>query len=256
VIRVEDAVKFSWKFLTGVAFLLTGFFITACQAVPDKSITDPVLLSASNESEIKPAPEQNVPAKTPSFTPVSTETIKVDSTEDAGIKATPTLVIHPTSTTDPLSGALADCQATGNPSFEEETLTLVNQERGKKSLPPLVMNDLLVAAARVHSADMACRNYFSHQGLDGSTSFKRMESSGYLMAYAGENIYAGPEVYNTPSQAVRHWMNSSTHRASILNPNYTEAGVGYYFSKPAAYDGYFTIDFASPAVIDAQSEGN
>jgi uncharacterized protein YkwD len=151
---------------------------------------------------------------------------------------------------------LADCQATGNPSFEKETLTLVNKEREKKNLPPLIMNDLLVAAARAHSADMACRNYFSHQGLDGSSSFKRMEASGYQMAYAGENIYAGPEQYNTPAQAVRHWMNSSTHRASILNPNYTEAGVGYYFFKPATYDGYFTIDFASPAVIDAQSEGN
>jgi uncharacterized protein YkwD len=44
-------------------------------------------------------------------------------------------------------------------------------------------------------------------------------------------------------------MNSSTQRNAILNPNYTEAGVGYYFYKPATYDVYFTIDFASPASL-------
>jgi uncharacterized protein YkwD len=256
VIRVKDTVKYYWKFFTGVAFLLTGFFITACQVVPDTSASNPVSSSVSSQSEIEHAPEQNEPAKTKSLTPVFTETKIVDSTENADTATTPAQVSSPTLTANPLTGVLADCKATGNPSFEEETLTLVNQEREKKSLPPLVLNDLLVAAARAHSADMACRNYFSHQGLDGSTSFKRMEASGYQMAYAGENIYAGPEQYNTPAQAVRHWMNSSSHRASILNPNYTEAGVGYYFSKPATYDGYFTIDFASPAVIDAQSEGN
>jgi uncharacterized protein YkwD len=50
-------------------------------------------------------------------------------------------------------------------------------------------------------------------------------------------------------------MNSSTHRNAILNPNYTEAGVGYYFYKPATYDGYFTMDFASPeSIVEEKQE--
>lgn len=138
------------------------------------------------------------------------------------------------------------CNAEGNLDFEVRALKLANIERQKRNLPPLVMDPDLVTAARGHSADMACRNYFSHYGKESSTPFDRMRSAGYEMLYAGENIYAGPEIYNDPAQAVRHWMNSSSHRAAILNPNYTEAGVGYYFYKPAAYDGYFTMDFASP----------
>jgi uncharacterized protein YkwD len=142
--------------------------------------------------------------------------------------------------------AFNTCKAEGNLDFEVRALKLANIERQKRNLPPLIMDPDLVTAARGHSADMACRNFFSHYGMDRSTPFDRMRSAGYAMVYAGENIYAGPEIYNDPAQAVRHWMNSPSHRAAILNPNYTEAGVGYYFYKPAAYDGYFTMDFASP----------
>jgi uncharacterized protein YkwD len=249
-------VKSKWKTFSGIMLLLMGFSISACQTEPGKSVINPVSSSASNELEIESTSKPQMTVKTQSLSSLPTKTNNVDSAENADSKATSTLAPHPTLATVPTRKEVSDCQAAGNPSFEEETLALVNQEREKNNLPPLTMNHLLVAAARVHSADMACHNYFSHQGLDGSSPFKRMESSGYQMSYASENIYAGPEEFNTPAQAVRYWMNSPSHRASILNPHYTEAGVGYYFFKPATYDGYFTIDFASPAVTDAPSKGN
>jgi uncharacterized protein YkwD len=247
-------VKSNWKILIPAIGLLIGFSLSACLSEPVKSTINPI--SSSIGLEIIPTSEPQIPVKTPSLNPESTAITKVDPTVSTDAKATPTLVIYPTLLPNPPGEGLSGCLAVGNPTFEEETLALVNQEREKKSLPPLAMNNHLVAAARAHSADMACRNYFSHQGSDGSTSFERMESNGYKMSYAGENIYAGPEQFNTPTQAVRHWMNSPSHRASILNPDYTEAGVGYYYFKPAVYDGYFTIDFASPALIETQSADN
>jgi uncharacterized protein YkwD len=39
----------------------------------------------------------------------------------------------------------------------------------------------------------------------------------------GENIAAGQQ---TPAQVVEAWMNSSGHRANILNPNFTHMAVG------------------------------
>jgi uncharacterized protein YkwD len=169
--------------------------------------------------------------------------------------AVPTRITRSTLPARPPGDDIGDCQAQGNLTFEEQTLVLVNRERQKKDLPPLLMNHLLVEAARVHSADMACRNYFNHYGINGSSPFDRMRLAGYQMSYAGENIYAGPDENNTPEVAVRLWMNSSTHRNAILNPNYTEAGVGYYFYKPATYDGYFTMDFASPeSIVEEKQE--
>jgi uncharacterized protein YkwD len=49
------------------------------------------------------------------------------------------------------------------------------------------------------------------------------------------------------------WMNSSGHRANILNCNYTEIGIGYYYQADDTYPGgswgyrhYWTQDFGKP----------
>ena len=41
---------------------------------------------------------------------------------------------------------------------------------------------------------------------------------------AGENIAKG---YASPQAVVNGWMNSSGHRANILNVSYTQIGIGY-----------------------------
>jgi uncharacterized protein YkwD len=72
---------------------------------------------------------------------------------------------------------------------------------------------------------------------------------------AGENIYRGratpPE--DSPEETVDGWMNSSGHRANILNPNVTHLGVGvyYYTGDPQGYYAYFVQVFANWAVDPA-----
>ena len=54
-----------------------------------------------------------------------------------------------------------------------------------------------------------------------------MKAFGLSYRSAGENIAYG---YRTPQAVVNGWMNSSGHRANILNASYTKIGVGYVAS--------------------------
>lgn len=105
---------------------------------------------------------------------------------------------------------------------ETAVLTLVNRERAAAGCPALRWSRHLGTAARLHSVDMAERNYFSHTSLDGRSPADRMRAQGYSRP-GGENIGAG---YRTAEAAVKGWMDSSGHRANILDCRYTALGVG------------------------------
>jgi uncharacterized protein YkwD len=113
-----------------------------------------------------------------------------------------------------------------NQNFIYRVLELTNIERRKLSLSPLTFNTQLLNAAANHSQNMALQDFFSHTGKDGSSLASRISATGYQFSAAAENIAAGS---STPEQVVSSWMNSSGHRANILNPNLKEIGIGYYF---------------------------
>jgi uncharacterized protein YkwD len=156
---------------------------------------------------------------------------------------TPT--VNPRSELEPTAETLlpGGCLAKPDPTFVEQTLALVNQERVKRGYPILKLDPRLTEAARKHSQEMACRNYFSHQSLDGSNPFERMAAEYYPMEYAAENLYAGNQIYNTPAMAFDGWMNSPGHRAAMLNPIFDEVGVGYYYNPRTYLGGFITMDF-------------
>lgn len=133
----------------------------------------------------------------------------------------------------------------GNKAFEEILLNLINQERASQGLNQLVLEPRLITAARVHSLDMACENYFNHTGSDGSSPFQRIGTSGYPYEAAGENIYAGSGPYNCAQEAFKAWMKSATHQEVMLNKHFEEIGIGYAFNPESTYGGYFTAVFAS-----------
>ena len=85
-------------------------------------------------------------------------------------------------------------------------------------------NKELQRVAGYKARDMTDRNYFSHDSPTYGSPFNMMKSFGIRYSSAGENIAKGQK---TPQQVVNAWMNSSGHRANILNSNYTQIGVGY-----------------------------
>ena len=124
------------------------------------------------------------------------------------------------------------------PSQAEAVLNIVNAERSKNGLKALTLSSKLTAIATEKSKDMAVNHYFSHTSPTYGSPFQMLQSYGVSYRTAGENIAAGQR---TPDEVMQSWLNSSGHRANILNPNYTELGVGYY--KGGSYGVYWTQTF-------------
>lgn len=108
--------------------------------------------------------------------------------------------------------------------YESEVIRLVNEHRAANGLKPLMANWELSRVARYKSQDMADNRYFSHTSPIYGSPFQMIKSFGLSYRTAGENIAYGQR---TPEAVVNAWMNSSGHRANILNASYTQIGVGY-----------------------------
>ena len=108
--------------------------------------------------------------------------------------------------------------------YEKEVVRLVNVERTKRGLSPLTYDWQLSRVARIKSQDMKDNKYFSHTSPTYGSPFQMMKSFGISYKNAGENIARGQA---TPAAVVNAWMNSSGHRANILNSSFTHIGVGY-----------------------------
>jgi uncharacterized YkwD family protein len=102
---------------------------------------------------------------------------------------------------------------------------LVNIERQKAGLSPLSVSNKLSDVARLKSKDMADNRYFSHTSPTYGSPFDMMKQFGISYRTAGENIAKG---YLSAESVVNGWMNSSGHRANILNPSFGTIGVGAY----------------------------
>lgn len=108
--------------------------------------------------------------------------------------------------------------------YESEVIRLVNEIRAERGLKALTANWELSRVARYKSQDMVDNRYFSHTSPVYGSPFQMIRAFGLSFRTAGENIAYGQR---TPQAVVNAWMNSSGHRANILNASYTQIGVGY-----------------------------
>lgn len=108
-------------------------------------------------------------------------------------------------------------------SYRREVLRLVNEERAKAGLSALVLDDKVSAGAQIRAQEII--TLFDHTRPDGTSCFTVFQEVG-ISSYraAAENIASGQR---TPEEVMKGWMNSSGHRANILNPNMKKLGVGY-----------------------------
>lgn len=108
--------------------------------------------------------------------------------------------------------------------YENEVIRLVNEIRVKNGLKPLTADWELSRVARFKSQDMKDNKYFSHTSPVYGSPFQMIKNFGISYRSAAENI---AKWQSTPQAVVNAWMNSSGHRANILNASYTKIGVGY-----------------------------
>jgi uncharacterized protein YkwD len=185
------------------------------------------------------------PTGEPTAAPTTSPTTSAPPTGPTTSPGTPA----PTATAEPTTPAPTaptppptTAPPTGNAALEAAVVDLVNARRAEAGCPAVRSNDKLTAAARAHSADMAARNYFSHVTPEGVKFSTRISDAGYRWSGAAENIAKGQR---TPAEVMNSWMNSTGHRANILNCGFKDLGVG------VAADAYgslvWTQNFASPA---------
>ena len=119
-------------------------------------------------------------------------------------------------------------------SLEGRVFDLVNAERVKYGLNPLVWDEELASVALSHSVDMYRKGFFHHINLEGKTPADRMRAAGMDFDYSGENLARG---FKTPEAVVAAWMESPGHKKVILSDKSTSLGIGIY-------ERHWTADFS------------
>ena len=105
---------------------------------------------------------------------------------------------------------------------EKEIFDLINNQRSANGLPTLRVDEEVQRVARIKAQDMVDNNYFSHTSPTYGSPFDMLKSFKISYKTAGENIAANSSNTGT----VDAWMNSSGHRANILNGNFNYTGIG------------------------------
>lgn len=112
---------------------------------------------------------------------------------------------------------------TSSRTYVSQVLSLVNEERAKSGLSPLTLDAAASAAAQTRAKEIV--SSFSHTRPNKTSFSTVLTEAGVAFRSAGENIAYGQ---TTPAQVMNSWMNSSGHRANIMNKNYTRIGIAHY----------------------------
>ena len=134
-------------------------------------------------------------------------------------------------------------------------LNETNTDRQSEQRAPLTLNTQLEQAAQAKAADMVARDYWSHVTPTGEQPWSFVTATGYQYEAAGENLAYGFTNADAVSNA---WMQSPSHRANLLNTNYSQVGFGVAQSQNFNGHGPETVVVAvyaspagSPAILPA-----
>ena len=215
--------KSVYIYVNGVKYKLP--LTPSCPNVPSKPESTPN--NPSTTPEQKPESTPNNPSTTPQQKPESTPSTPSTTPQQ-----------KPESTPSKPSTTPEQKPSTDFSSYQQQVLDLVNAERTKRGISALTLDSNLSSVATKKSQDMVNKNYFDHTSPTYGSPFDMMKQFGISYRTAGENIAKGQK---TPQEVVTAWMNSEGHRKNILNPNFTNLGVG--IAKDSKGTTYWTQMF-------------
>ncbi|MFF3848388.1 CAP domain-containing protein [Streptomyces sp. NPDC002328] len=175
--------------------------------------------SASAPASPSASPTPSASKTSPSTAP-TTEKPKVTPTKEAERAPSRTATSSPGRKSAAVTVS-AEAQAAA------EVVRLVNEERSKVGCSPVSSNSSLAALAQAYSEDMAARGFFDHTDPDGASPWDRAAKAG-ITDLGGENIARGQA---DAAAVMEAWMNSTGHRANILNCDFKTLGVGVHFGS-------------------------
>lgn len=112
-----------------------------------------------------------------------------------------------------------------------QILWLANSERSKHGIQPLKINNALNKLAAMKSEDMAEKDYFNHLSPTYGSAFDMLKANGINYSCAGENL----AIDRNLDHAHTAWMNSKDHKKNILNPSFSEIGIGIFKKRNGSY---------------------
>ena len=160
-------------------------------------------------------PDIEIPDSKPEFVPPVNNTPNVTPDPDVPEIESPDIEVSGDNTENP---------------YIARVVELVNEERAKVNLPALTMSKSLNNAAQIRAVETT--QSFSHTRPNGKSFSSVLSENNITFRGAGENIAWGQK---SPETVVNAWMNSSGHRANILNKKFTTIGVGYYLNGSTPY---------------------
>ncbi|MFJ8577512.1 CAP domain-containing protein [Micromonospora sp. NPDC093277] len=210
---------------------------TGSSVADDAAAAAPVAPDASGDTLARTSPTAS-PTGSPSAAPSSarpspTRTATPQSNRTTASSRQLQRTAAPSSTT------ARTTSASGLSAELQQVVDLVNAERAKAGCKAVTVNDKLTLAAQRHSQDQADHKTMTHDGSDGSNVGERLDRVGYAWRAYGENVAWNQQ---SPAAVMDAWMNSSGHRANILNCSFTQIGVGVARSNGP----YWTQDFGTP----------
>lgn len=224
---------------------------TATPSPKPTKVPDPTEAPKPTEKPATPTPTAT-PSPEPTNTPkpVTPKPTKAPEPTEKPVTPTPTATPTPTekpATPTPTATPIPTATPTPTPSPEpemsveemaSEVIRLTNIERVKAGRSPLQYHAGLQRAAMVRAEEITRK--FSHTRPDGTDSSTALYENG-VACDGGENIAAGQK---TPEAVVRAWMNSSGHKATMMQQSITHIGVGVCKS-PITGQWLWVQDFSS-----------
>jgi uncharacterized protein YkwD len=120
----------------------------------------------------------------------------------------------------------------------QQAIEIINRIRAQANLSQLAVSPVLMQAAQDYARLLGERNWWGHDGPDGSSPQARIARAGYSGYMKGEALSAGQ---NNAQAAVDAWMGSPAHRLIIYEPAAVEIGMGYFETSGASYCCYWVL---------------
>lgn len=144
--------------------------------------------------------------------------------------------------------------------YANKVFELVNKEREKAGVAPVVWDDEFAACAQIRAEEL--QYLYSHtrpvqpkdttkvwpQNTNGKGVYNApsvADEQGIAHEWIMENIVVQRE---TPEAAVSSWMKSEGHKKNILRESHVRGGVGVYYTNedtPTGYSWFWVIWFDS-----------
>lgn len=115
------------------------------------------------------------------------------------------------------------------PPDAQEILELVNKERARIGVAPLVMDENVQKSAQLKADDMEAKGYRQH--IIPGTQYTLSKEMAYWVnkscSKSSENIsWRTDNIPGTSQDVFNGWMSSKPHREAIQDPKYTKTGIG------------------------------